>query len=108
MRRLRLFLPTCLAAAGACTTAPPPRPIRVAVQLVGEECRFVAQGRAMTIDELTTAARAWRGRRVVVNAYSNTPYKCVGGGIFALQRAGVKKTGFVAEPPPSGEGDPQK
>jgi biopolymer transport protein ExbD len=31
----------------------------------------------------------------------NTPYKCVVGAIFALQRAGVKRIGWIAEPPPA-------
>ena len=30
----------------------------------------------------------------------NTPYKCVGGAIFTMQRAGFARVGFVSEPPP--------
>lgn len=30
----------------------------------------------------------------------NTPYKCVGGAIFAMQRAGFARVGFISEPPP--------
>lgn len=29
----------------------------------------------------------------------NTEYRCVGGAIFALQRAGYQKIGFISEPP---------
>lgn len=29
-----------------------------------------------------------------------TPYKCVGGTIFTMQRAGFARVGFVSEPPP--------
>jgi len=32
----------------------------------------------------------------------NTPYKCVGGAIFAMQRAGFARVGFISEPPPEG------
>jgi biopolymer transport protein ExbD len=30
----------------------------------------------------------------------NVPYKCVGGAIVELQRAGFKKIAFISEPPP--------
>jgi biopolymer transport protein ExbD len=33
----------------------------------------------------------------------NTPYKCIGGAIFAMQMAGFARVGFISEPPP-GEG----
>ena len=29
----------------------------------------------------------------------NTPYKCVGGPIFTMQRAGFSRVGFISEPP---------
>ena len=29
----------------------------------------------------------------------NTPYKCVGGAVFTMQRAGFARVGFVSEPP---------
>ena len=29
----------------------------------------------------------------------NTPYKCVGGAIFTMQRAGFSRVGFISEPP---------
>jgi len=30
----------------------------------------------------------------------NTPYKCVGGAVFTMQRAGFARVGFISEPPP--------
>jgi biopolymer transport protein ExbD len=30
----------------------------------------------------------------------NTPYRCIGGAIFAMQRAGFARVGFISEPPP--------
>ena len=30
----------------------------------------------------------------------NTPYRCIGGAIFAMQRAGFMRIGFISEPPP--------
>lgn len=37
-------------------------------------------------------------RRVTIYGTTATPYRCVGGTIFQLQRAGLK-VGFVSEPP---------
>ena len=30
----------------------------------------------------------------------NTPYRCIGGAIFAMQRAGFARVGFISEPAP--------
>ncbi len=32
----------------------------------------------------------------------NTPYRCIGGAIFTMQRAGFARVGFISEPPPGG------
>jgi biopolymer transport protein ExbD len=32
----------------------------------------------------------------------NTPYRCIGGPIYQMQRAGFAKVGFISEPPPGG------
>jgi biopolymer transport protein ExbD len=32
----------------------------------------------------------------------NTPYKCVGGAVFTMQRAGFARVGFISEPAPGG------
>ena len=32
----------------------------------------------------------------------NTPYRCIGGAIFTMQRAGFARIGFISEPPPGG------
>ena len=37
-------------------------------------------------DSLYAFLRSWRGRHAVVRAELDTPYRCVGGLIFALQR----------------------
>jgi biopolymer transport protein ExbD len=31
----------------------------------------------------------------------NTPYKCIGGTVFTMQRAGFARVGFISEPPPN-------
>lgn len=37
---------------------------------------------------------------VHIRGDANTEYRCVGGAIFAMQRAGYQKIGFISEPPP--------
>ncbi len=32
----------------------------------------------------------------------NVPYKCIGGTIYTMQRAGFARVGFISEPPPGG------
>ena len=32
----------------------------------------------------------------------NTPYRCIGGAIYTMQRAGFPRVGFISEPPPGG------
>ena len=31
----------------------------------------------------------------------DTPYKCIGGAVFTVQRAGFARIGFISEPPPN-------
>jgi biopolymer transport protein ExbD len=40
-----------------------------------------------------------------IRADINTPYRCVGGAIFTMQRAGFARVGFISEPPPRGGGE---
>ena len=32
----------------------------------------------------------------------NTPYKCIGGAVYTMQRAGFARVGFISEPPAGG------
>ena len=32
----------------------------------------------------------------------DTPYKCIGGAVITMQRAGFARVGFISEPPPGG------
>ena len=34
----------------------------------------------------------------------NTPYRCIGGAVFTMQRAGFARVGFISEPAPGGGG----
>jgi len=33
----------------------------------------------------------------------NTPYRCIGGAVFTMQRAGFARVGFISEPTPGGQ-----
>ena len=96
-----------IAALTACTgPAPEPEPEPpVEVRLVRDGsrfgCRAEVAGKALTEEALLAAARGWRERGARVVGTPETPYKCLGGTIFILQRAGIKRVGFVAEPPPT-------
>ena len=37
-----------------------------------------------------------------IRADINTPYRCVGGAIFTMQRAGYARIGFISQPDPHG------
>jgi hypothetical protein len=90
-------------ASTACSALPPEGPVHLSFGMAGEECRFETEERSMGIEALTAAAGAWRRRGVHLDATLATPYKCLSGAIFALQRAGVKRIGWIAEPPPTKE-----
>jgi hypothetical protein len=57
------------------------------------------EGRVVTQDELLVAAHSWRGRTVRIVGDVHTPYKCIGGTIFTVQQAGVRKVGFSVGSP---------
>lgn len=83
----------------ACATPMPPPPIVATASRNGDGCRVRIDGRAYPDFEApTAAARAWRGRRAEVRGDIDTPYRCIGGAVFALQRAGIKRVTFVAGP----------
>ena len=97
----------CWLAISACSAEPATQPVppvlRVHVQRVGDiaepRCETRVDGRVVTSEELLVLARGWEGTALIVGDGFDTPYRCVGGAIFALQRAGVQGIGFVAEPP---------
>ena len=108
MERPRLLLPALLCAVtGSGAAKPAPPPIRVTLTMVAGECRLGAEGRALTLATLPAAARAWPQRGAFLKAGDEIPY-CFGGAVFALQKAGVKRIGWIAEPPPAeGEAEPR-
>ncbi len=57
------------------------------------EAEITRQGGVENVQELPEAH---------IRADVNTPYRCIGGAIFTLQRAGFARIGFISEPPPRG------
>ncbi|QMW24094.1 ExbD/TolR family protein [Sandaracinobacteroides saxicola] len=51
------------------------------------------------VDRLKAAGAKIELPEVHIRADSDTEYRCVGGVIFAMQRAGYQKIGFISEPP---------
>ena len=63
------------------------------------------------VDDLTAKIEAIGGAQnltednmpeVHIRGDINTPYRCIGGAIFAMQRAGFARIGFISEPTPHG------
>ena len=63
------------------------------------------------VDDLTAKVEALGGPEniteenmpeVHIRGDVNTPYRCIGGAIFAMQRAGYARIGFISEPTPRG------
>jgi hypothetical protein len=93
-----------------CVHRPPGPPLELQAERFGNGCRFEAEGQVLASDDLeeaerllAAAARAWRGRPATVLAGVDVPYKCFGLAIYALQRAGLPKVGFIAEPAPEAD-----
>ena len=63
------------------------------------------------VDDLTAKVEALGGPQNVtednmpevhIRGDINTPYRCIGGAIYAMQRAGYARIGFISEPTPQG------
>ena len=57
------------------------------------EAEIERQGGAENVTELPEAH---------IRGDVNTPWRCIGGAIFTVQRAGFARVGFISEPPPRG------
>ncbi len=59
------------------------------------EAEIARQGGVENITEETMPEAHIRGD-------VNTPYRCIGGAVFTMQRAGFARIGFISEPAPGG------
>ncbi len=52
-------------------------------------------------DSLKKALAPYAGNvsNVMIKSETDLPYRCIGGLIYAMQRRGYKKVGFISEPP---------
>ncbi len=66
----------------------------------GGRCSIHVDGRPIAERDFLAFARRWRGRKAHIRGDPRTPYRCVGGVIFELQRAGFREIGLISEPAP--------
>jgi biopolymer transport protein ExbD len=96
-----------------------PENVNLSVRAEGNQCEVYWNLTRVTAAELETRARAHLeeqirvvGGRENLNEFNmpeahirgdvNTPYRCIGGAIYAMQRAGFARIGFISEPAPEG------
>ena len=83
-----------------CSSTANGAPFLVSVNGSAKPCALAVAGQATTTDQLLDIARreVSKGRVAKVIGYSETPYRCIGGVIYTLQRAGFTKVEFVSDP----------
>jgi biopolymer transport protein ExbD len=64
--------------------------------------RAVTSLKAEVDRQTATLGRVEELPEVHIRGDVNTPYRCIGGAIFTMQRAGFARVGFISEPPPRG------
>ena len=96
-----------------------PENVNLTVRAVGGRCEVYWLLTPVTSQQLYDRARAHLdteiaklGGRQNLNEFNmpeahirgdiNTPYRCVGGTIYTMQRAGFARIGFISEPTPEG------
>ena len=100
-------------------TTTKPENVNLSVRAVGGRCEVYWDLTRMNadqlleraVDDLTAKVEALGGPEnltednmpeVHIRGDINTPYRCIGGAIYAMQRAGYARIGFISEPTPSG------
>jgi len=96
-----------------------PEDVNLSVRAVNGQCEVYWDLTKMTADTLLDRAvstleaqiRALGGAQNVtednipevhIRGDINTPYRCIGGAIFVMQRAGYPRIGFISQPEPHG------
>jgi hypothetical protein len=78
-------------------------PFVVAVRGPATACTIEVAGRRVTLDELLAIARRQpkpKRHARIVSDMGPAPYRCIGGAIYTLQRAGFENVAFDAGQPP--------
>ncbi|WP_174296363.1 ExbD/TolR family protein [Sphingomonas bacterium] len=65
-------------------------PLIMNAQRDGEGCRITVNGERVTSEQLVELSRSTSRRLGIVLYDRDTPYKCIGGAIYSLQRAGLR------------------
>jgi biopolymer transport protein ExbD len=96
-----------------------PENVNLSVRERGGRCEVYWDLAPMTVDSLYERARAHLERQIAavggrgninednmpeahIRGDINTPYRCIGGTIYTMQRAGFARIGFISEPAPEG------
>jgi len=98
MRKLLILVAIGAAAAllAACVRTREPSPLFVVSAMRGGDgCRVLVEGKRVTSEQLLEIGRRSASRRAVVIYSQGTPYRCIGGSIFTLQRAGLTSVDAV-------------
>jgi hypothetical protein len=61
------------------------------VQRDGDECGIIVDGKQVTSDGLLQLVGAGKHRRGIIVSRRDVTYKCIGGAIYMLQRAGLSQ-----------------
>jgi biopolymer transport protein ExbD len=96
-----------------------PENVNLSVRAVGGRCEVYWDLTPMTADALVARATTELEHQIElvggieniteenmpeahIRGDINTPYRCIGGAIYAMQRAGFARIGFISEPVPVG------
>lgn len=92
-----VFLWAVAAILASCTNARSfEAPLVLSVQGKPEGCRVIYERREVTGEELLAIARGYAGAKRGVVIYNvDTPYRCIGGAIYTLQRGGLASVDAV-------------
>jgi hypothetical protein len=102
MRRSARSLPIIAGAAFVAGCAPQ-RTMIVRASGVGEApcaVELEVEWRRIAMRDFPAFARRWRGREAHVRGGVDTPFRCMSGIMFELQKAGFQEIGFISEWPP--------
>jgi len=95
---MRCFLVTLTFLLCACAPAPP---LAVRASGEGETCTVRINNEELSSDELDAerlrALAKAHGKRMSVDASPQTPYRCIGGVVFNLQRAGFRVVSLTVD-----------
>jgi len=82
--------------AGCLANQPKGPPLVVDAVDTGGGCQVTISGEQVTSERLLEIASSWPTRHGLVRMEKDTPYRCAGGVVFTLQRAGFVRVRTLA------------